>query len=318
MKKLLLIIGIAMMGLTLSACKETDEDNTPKIYVTVYPMEFLISTIAGDTVRVNQVPGASSHSDSIDWSAREIIDMLNSDLLFYIHGGADDYIPDNADVFDDGDVELVDMSQHIEYNEVCYTHTHDDEGEEHVVEECDQTMLSDDPHFWLDPVRMAEAALFIKDKLIATYPENEELYNNNYSVLNSSLEKLDLDFQEMATVATKPIITTVMLFSYWHSRYDIEIVSITTDAHSSESNPGELIEVLEIANDHNIEYILFEKNANSPAGDQLLSDLQSTTPDASALYLHGLGQITDDERDNGATYLTLMIENLATLNSATK
>ncbi|QMS85001.1 metal ABC transporter substrate-binding protein [Candidatus Xianfuyuplasma coldseepsis] len=322
MKKLLLLVGILVMSLSLAACKGTEDDDRPKIYVTVYPMEFLIEEIAGDTVNVIQVPGASSHSDSIDWSAREIIDMINSDLLFYIHGGADDYIPDNADVFDDGDVELIDMSQHIEYNEVCYTHTHEEHEEEQtenpVDETCDANMISDDPHFWIDPVRMAEAALFVKDKLIATYPENEELYNNNYNVLNSALEKLDLDYQEMADNATKPIITTVMLFSYWHDRYDIEIISITTDAHSSETNPGELIEVLEIAQEHNVEYILFEKNANSPAGTQLLSDLQTTAPEAAALYLHGLGQITDDERDNGSTYLTLMIDNLTALNSATK
>ena len=317
MRKILLLLGIVGMIFTLSACKETTNDDTPSIYITVYPMRFLIEEIAGDTVTVKQVPGVVSHSDSVDWSPKEIIDMINSDLLFYIHGGADDFIPNNADLFTDGDVELIDMSQHIQYNLVCYTHTHEEE-ETVQTEACDENMLNEDPHFWLDPVRMAEAALFVKDKLIATYPENEELYNNNYTVLSSSLEKLNQDFEEMALEATKPIITTVMLFTYWHERYEIEIQSITSDAHSTETNPTELIEILTMASEHDIIYILFEKNANSPAGDQLLADLQQTTPEASALYLHGLGQITDDEMSNGSNYISIMYDNLTALELATK
>ncbi len=317
MKKILLLTALFVSVLSLSACKEPTNSDTPTVYITVYPMRFLIEEIAGDTVTVMQVPGVTSHTNSVDWSAKEIIDMIESDLLFYIHGGADDYIPNNADLFTSGDVELIDMSQHIDYNLVCYTHTHEEETQE-IQETCDDAMLSEDPHFWLDPVRMAEAALFVKDKLIATYPENEALYNNNYTVLSSSLDKLHLDYQEMADEATKPIITTVMLFTYWHVRYDIEIMSITSDAHSTESNPGDLIDVLNFATTNSIQHIMFEYNANSPAGDQLLSDLQTSTPEASALYLYGLGQITDEEKSNGSTYLTLMYENLTALETATK
>lgn len=317
MKKLMVLIGVFFIIVSLSACKGPEVDDKPVIYVTVYPMQFLIEEIVGDTVNVKRVPGANSHSAAIDWSAKEIIDMLGADLLFYIHAGADDYIPNKADVFADGDVELIDMSQHIQYNLVCYTHTHE-EDETNGTAGCEDQVLLEDPHFWLDPVLMLQAASFVKDKLIATYPQYEELYNNRYTVLSSSLEKLDMDFQAMADLATKPIITTVMLFTYWHARYDIEIISITSDAHSTESNPGDLIEILNIALENNVEYVLFEKNANSPAGDQLLTDLLQYNADAEALFIHGLGSITENERDAGATYLTIMYDNLDALKNATK
>ena len=165
---------------------------------------------------------------------------------------------------------------------------------------------------------MADAALFDKYKLIATYPEQEEIFNNNYSVLSASLEKLHEDFEEMALAATKPIITTVMLFTYWHERYGLEIMPITSDAHSTESNPGDLIELLNHAIEDDIMYILFEENANSPAGTQLLSDLQAQVSEADALYLHGLGKLTEEEIEAGATYLTIMRNNLEVLKTATK
>lgn len=320
MKKFLFLLLASTLVFSLSACKNDPENDTPVIYVTVYPMEFLVSEIAGDTVTVKHVPGVASHGASIDWSAKDIINMSEADLLFYIHAGADDYIPNNKEVFADGDVELIDMSQHVTYNLVCYQHSHeeDHEVEQADVETCDDTSLSEDPHFWLDPVLMAEAAMYVKDKLIATYPENEELFNNNYTVLSSALEKLNEDYQDMADLATKPIITTVMLFTYWEARYDIHIMSITSDAHSSESNPGDLIDLLNHAIEDNIMYVMFEKNANSPAGSQLLQDLQAQVPGAGALYLHGLGKMTEEEYNAGATYLTLMYDNLEALNSATK
>jgi zinc transport system substrate-binding protein len=276
-------------------------------------MEFLVSEIAGDYVTVKHVPGATPHSTSVDWSAQDIIDMLDSDLLFYIHGGADDYIPNNENVFDNGNVELIDMSTRLTYNLVCFQHS--DEGE---TNPCDEGSLSQDPHFWLDPVLMADAALFVKDKLIATYPEKEALFNNNFTVLSSSLEKLNQDFQKVADEAQKPIITTVKLFSYWNKEYGIDIYSITNDPHSTESNPLDLINSLNFVIENDIHYIMFEKNANSPAGEKLLEDLTNLSIESTPLYLHGLGKLTEEEYATGATYLSIMYENLDALSLATK
>jgi|LGOV01.1.fsa_nt_gb zinc transport system substrate-binding protein len=320
MKKMLLLLTSFILVIALTACNGNDDDFESIIYVTVYPVQYLVESIAGETVEIKRVPGSNVHSTSYDWSAKEIIDMQYSDLLFYINGGVDTYIENNLDsTFSEGDVQLVDMSQHIEYNLVCYAHSHDeDDDHESTPTTCDENSLSEDPHFWLDPVRMLQAAEFVKDKLISTYPENQELYNNNYVVLSAALEKLNQDYQLMADDAVKPVITTVMLFTYWHERYDIEILSITTDAHSSESNPGDIIEYVNLALEHNIHFILFEKNVNSPAGAQVLQELLMVDLSASALFLHGLGNLTTEEAENGANYITVMYENLEILNSATK
>ena len=321
MKKILLVIITLIFVTTLAACNNGTGEDKNIVYVTVYPLQYLVEEIAGETVEVKLVPGATAHGDSFDWSAKEIIDMSDSDLLFFVNGGADNYVPSNASVFEGGNVELIDMSEHIMYNEICLTHTHthdEDEEEETEPVVCDENSLTEDPHFWLDPVKMIQAAEFVKTKLISTFSENQELYNNNFTVLNASLEHLDQDFQEMADLAVKPIMTTVRLFTYWEERYEIEIISITNDIHSSESNPGDIIDLAAEAVVHGISYILFEKNANSPAGDQVLEELKITYPNADKLYLHGLGVITTDEIENGSNYISIMYDNLEVLKSATK
>jgi len=319
MKKTLLFILSIMLLMTLTACKSPAEEENI-IYVTVYPMQYLVEQIAGDTVTVKRVPGSTVHSDSIDWSAKEIIDMINADLLFYVNAGVDSYIPDNANsTFSDGSVSLVDVSQSVAYNKVCYSHEHTHlEQDDNPILDCDENALSDDPHFWLDPVRMLHAAELVKDKLIVAYPNNSELYENNFIVIEAALEKLDDDYQEMADDAIKPIITTAMLFTYWHVRYDIEIMSIVTSPHSSESIPSDLIEFVDEAQYHFIHHILFEKNTNSPAGEQVLEALQEVDDQAIALYLHGLGNLTNEEIDNGSTYMSIMYNNLEVLKTATK
>lgn len=316
MKKISLLLLSFIFVFALSSCKDDDTSTENVVYVTVYPMEYLVEVIAGDTVEVKRIPGSTTHGDYVEWSAKEIIDIKESDILFYISGGADDFIPDSSETFAGGNVELIDMSQHIDYNMVCYAHTHEDEATE--TEVCDATTLTPDPHFWLDPVRMIEAAEYVKDKLIATYPENSVMIKNNYTTLFAALTQLNSDYELMADDVEKPIITTVMLFTYWAERYDLEILPVTTNAHSTSATIDDMEDLLKHAKEDNIVFILFEKNANSPAGLTLLEELKTEVPTASALYLHGCGNITPDEEANGETYLTLMYENLEVLKTATK
>lgn len=322
MKKLFLLITTIAIVVTLSACNKSLCDGEHCVYVTVYPMQYLVEEIGGNNIQVVRVPGSQVHSESIDWSAKEIIDMKNADILFYINGGVDTYIPENANTtFEDSNVLLIDMSEGITYNEVCFSHEHDHsehEEEEAHTEECDENSLSEDPHFWLDPVRMLTAATIVRNELILEFPQFTNQIEENYDALVLKLTDLDTAFQAMADAATKPVITTVMLFSYWHVRYDIEILSITTSAHSSESSASDIIYFSDEAEIHDIHYILFEKNTNSPAGDGVLEELLKNDPTAQGAYLHGLGNLTNDEIDDGLDYMTIMYENLSVLIEATK
>lgn len=320
MKRILLFIATILIVITLSACKKSLCEGENCIYVTVYPMQYLVEQIAGDYVDVVRVPGSNVHSKSIDWSAKEIIDMKNADILFYINGGVDTYIPEKeTSVFNESNVKLVDISNTVVYNEVCFSHEHDHTGEE--IEEplvCDENSLSEDPHFWLDPLRMLQAARVVRDELVLEFPENELVFMDNFEILKLKLETLDAAFQVMAEEATKPIITTVMLFTYWHVRYDIEILPITTSLHSTESSASDIIYFAEEAGLHEVHFVLFEKNTNSPAGDGVLDELLKLDETASAAYLHGLGNLTTIELETGLNYMSIMYENLDILKLATK
>lgn len=323
MKKTIGILLALILVFTLAGCGDNNPKDENVIYTTVYPMQYLLEEIGGDTVTIKRVPGSTmhSHDDTIAFSAKDQIDMINADLLFYIDGGVDTYIPNIEDtVFTGGNVELVNVSQFVTYAEVCYSqhHDHEEEGTTETDEPCDPNSLSEDPHFWLDPNRMLVALELVKDKLIVTYPDNSELYTNNYTVLKAALEKLEQDFQLVADEVTKPIITTTLLFNYYHEAYEIEILSLTTSVHTSEVDPGSIIDIVNEAVLHDIHYIIFEKNSNFPAGEEVLTQLLEVDETAQKAELHGLGNLTQDEIDNGSSYISIMYENLTVLDEATK
>lgn len=325
MKRIMLIMLLLLLTVTLSACGG-DEEKGNTIYVTVYPVQFLIEAIAGDTITVERVPGSTVHSESVDWQPKEIIDMKDSDIIFYVNAGLDSYIPNSADsTFKGSNAILIDLSEAIEYGKVCvstdHSHSHDETDSDTHDDTpfiCDENSLQEDPHFWLDPVRFLDVARFIKVKLILQYPEQEELFEANFAALEIDLVQLHEDFSLMSVQVEKPIIATTLLPSYVSSRYSIDLISMSTSLHSTTNVPGDLIEYTEEIRLHNLKYIIFEKNAYSYAGDTLYDELNGDDYEIEKGYFHGLGNLTTEEMDAGEDYFSIMYDNLTMLHISTK
>ena len=324
-----LLFMTVLTTLLLAACNGNEVDQNV-VYTTVYPVGYLVEMIADEHVIIKRVPGSQAHSDSIDWTPKEIIDMIDSDLIFYIGGGVDTYIPNNENsTFEGANTRLINLEDATTYNLLCVSddHSHEEEHEheeaehvdEGVLETCESNKIIEDPHFWLDPVRMMEVAEYVRDILVSEFPEFTEEFNANYEVLESKLQTLHSEYEQMALEATKPIITTSLLFSYYHERYDIEIISMATTPHSGENIPGDIIAISEEALFHDIHHIVYEKNVNSPAADALFNELSNIEDyEVTKVYLHGLGSLITEEVDRNENYLSIMYDNLETLKAATK
>lgn len=275
MKRILSIFLMSLIVITLYACgTDNDTDDTAVVYVTAYPVEYLVNMIGQDITTAKYVPGSTAHGHGFDWSGQEIIDMQNADILLYVGAGLDPYISSNYETLNEGTVRMIKISDYVTPIEVCMSHDHidEDEDEHHHDEDdtvCEDAELIEDAHMWLDIERMQAMASLVRDQLIISYPDETEHINNNYVVVEKLLEKLHSDYTTALESVTKPIITNVKLFSYYESAYNLVINPFTKNAHShdDESTPTDYPEFVAYALLHDINYILFEKNANSPAGD---------------------------------------------------
>jgi zinc transport system substrate-binding protein len=317
MKKTLFLVLALVFSFTLSACNNpTDEDNV--VYTTTYPIKFLLDSIGEDIITAKYVPGAQVHGESHDWSQKEIIDMQDSDFLFHVGSGYDTYIEANINsVFNNQNVQLIKMEDHIDILDVELIHDYEEDAEDHDEDHSQITLLPD-PHFWLDTSRMLEAAELIMDLLSEEYDESLDILNNNYTVVEAQLIKLHEDFSSRLTNTQKPIVTNVKLFSYFEDAYGLNIKALTLNAHAHEDEtvPTALAAFVDLIIDNNLDYVLFEKNATSPAGDTLVSEVNKLNHNVEKLYLHPIGNITTEELNQNKNYINLMYDNLASLENA--
>ena len=321
MNKILLFPLVLVFMFTLYACNDNNESEHT-IYVTSYPVMFILESLSEGIADVRYVPGSQQHGESIDWAAQDIIAMQDADFLFYVGGGLDPYIDSNmTSTFEGEQVNMVKLEDYINYIDVKLIHDHDDHNDhdDHDDEDIEEMP---DPHFWLDPNRMIEASEIVYDYLKDYYEEESQqnILDNNYVKLSKQLEKLLDDYNETLDNPQTPLITNVKLFTYFERAFDVEIYPFTLNshAHEDESIPTDYEAFIELAQDYDIQYVIFEKNAASPAGETLLSELRDVRDFTERLELHPLERLTNDELIMNHNYITIMYENLETLEMATE
>lgn len=183
-------------------------------------------------------------------------------------------------------------------------HAHDDHDHHHG---------DFDPHIWFDPLRMVDMAEIITEQLIELSPRHEELYQNNFALLEEQLLQLDQEFSDRLQMKTnKDIVVSHAAYGYWEERYGIRQIAIRGLSSSSEPSQKALIEIVESANKHNIGYVLFEQNTS----DNIAKIIQEHIH-ADILYIHNLEVLTDQDITNDEDYFSIMRKNLETLDQAT-
>jgi zinc transport system substrate-binding protein len=186
-----------------------------------------------------------------------------------------------------------------------------EEHEEHDEHE-DEGHGDFNPHVWLDPIYSKEMAAVIRDSLVEKMPQNKETFNQNYQQLANELDQLHSEFESTIQDAKhRNILVTHAAFSYWEQRYGIEQISISGLSTTNEPTQRELEEIITLADDLGLHYILFEQNVQSK-----LAEIVQEEIGARALPVHNLGVLTKENIKDKETYFSLMEQNLESLKKA--
>lgn len=193
--------------------------------------------------------------------------------------------------------------------------SHDEEGEheeENGHEGHDHG--STDPHVWISPTLSQNLADSIKDSLIAQDPDNTEVYETNHAALIEELEQLEISFSELhERVSKDTFFVSHAAFTYLSEPYGFEQVAVAGLNSQDEPSQKELTEIVDLAREKNIEYIVFEQNVSSN-----LTEVVQKEVGAEAVEMHNLGVLTQEDIDNNETYFTLMEKNLEVLEKILK
>jgi len=321
MKKLSALLLLFLSLLTSQAC--TTQYETYDVYSTVYPMHFLAEQIGKNVVTSGLVPGVTNHHDSVDWSAQDIKAMIHADFLFYVGVGFDPYIDQKfVELFQNKPVQLIkietakdeDNLPYVELIEgVVHEHDHDHEDEVHG-----HSALGIDPHFWMSPKRMIQAARLVYETFIQKYPGYQATLQNNYQVLISQLASLSAQLQAAVDRQTKVVLTATNIYGYLRVDYGFDSLSISPGYHeeTEQFTVQEKDEIVQEAIFHQIKFILYEKNTSSPLSNAIFQALQTQGHQPVKLEYHILHNLFQDDYQNNRHYLSIMTQNILLLETA--
>src|SRR5215210_3620282 len=250
----------------------------PQVVTSFYPLQFVTERIASDAVAVRNLtkPGAEPHD--LELTPHDVAELADADLVVYLSGfqpAVDTAVAEQAST---------------SYDVAGAAKLH-----------------ANDPHFWLDPIRLADVAGALADRLAKLSPAHGDDFRRNARILRNDLVALDTDFSAgLANCASTDLVTSHAAFGYLAERYGLTQRGITGLHPEDEPSPGALAGIADFVRARHVQTIYSEPLV-SPAVAKTLA--RETGARAAVLDpIEGL-----DDASAGADYIAVMRANLATL-----
>ncbi|MBC1513354.1 metal ABC transporter solute-binding protein, Zn/Mn family [Listeria booriae] len=316
MKKLAFLLSTLLVAaLFLAGCGDNSDaqkkDNDKlTVYTTVYPLQYLASQIGGTYVDAHSVYPAGSDAHSFDPTQKDMMNIADSDLFFYIGLGMEGFVDKAKQSLKNENVKFVVTTDNLHLP----TMSHEEEDHEHEHEEDEDGHDHGDinPHVWLDPNYMITMAATVRDNLSKELPAQKETFNKNYEKVVSQLKTLNTDYQTMADTAKhKDFVTAHAAYGYWEKEYGLKQIPIAGISTSDEPSQKKLTTIVNTIKSEKIPYILLEQNTNSKIADVIQKETDTKT-----LKLHNLETLTQKDIDAKRDYMSIMKDNLAALKTA--
>ena len=254
-----------------------------------YPLQYVAEAVGGDLVTVTNLtkPGAEPHD--LELAPQDLTQLTDADLAVYLGGfqpAVDDAVAQKAD----GGVLDVSQTANLSLTTV------DDGGE-----------AATDPHFWLDPTRLADVGDAVADSLSQLDPPAQATFDANAAALRATLERLDSSYRKgLSDCERRQLVTSHTAFGYLADAYQLEQVGLTGLTPETEPNPQELADVTQFVRDNDVQTIFYETLVSPDVAETVA---QATG--ASTSVLDPLEGLSDESE--GDDYLQVMQSNLTNL-----
>lgn len=288
-------------GLSLSGCAaltETDpaDDGEVRIVASLYPLAWATEQVAGNGYDVTNLttPGGEPHD--LELGVRQTADVETADVVVYESGfqpAVDEAVAELAAgaVVDAHDVIPEPLgSRHDDAD-------HDDHEEGHV-----------DPHFWLDPLVLADLGDAVAEELAVVAPEDADGFAARAAELRETLERLDQEWTDGLAHCERHVVIVGHAAYGYLARYGPSFAAITATP-DTEPTPADLARLADLVRTEEVTTVFYEPLGGPDVVESVARDLDL---DVAVLDpIEGLTDLTADE-----DYLSLMRANLASLQEA--
>ena len=335
--------GAAGMG-TLTGClgntglTEGADSDGLTAQATFFVFDDVTGQVAGDAADAELLVPVGQHGHGWEPGPRVREAVQNADLLVHGMTGFQPWVDDirrDLDA-DDAAVATVDASAGLDLLEPGENHddehddghdqedghddshddeTHDDGHDDETHDDGHDHGEGMDPHFWMDPLRVADAVENVRRGLADADPDGADAYAANADAFRTRLEDLHELIESTVADASKGTILVAGhdSFQYFSDRYDVGVEALTNVSPDDRPTTRDIERAQAIVAEHDLEYVCADPLESQRAADQLVEATDATA----VLPLTAMPGLTDEWADEDWGYVEVVENvNLPTLEQA--
>ena len=283
--------GAVVAGLlALAACGGGDgasggsggSGGRPRVVAAFYPLAEAAIQVGGDAVDVTNLTPAGTEPHDVELTSGQVDLVEDADVVLYVGGGFQPAIEEVAER--SGGVDVLDGLPI-------------------------QGGGDPDPHVWLDPELMIEIVDVVEDTLARARPGNAGSFADNARTYRDELRRLGDDYRAgLERCERRLLVTSHAAYGYLARRYGLRQEALAGLSPESEPSPGRMAALADLVRAEGVTTVFTETLAPPRVAEALAREAG-----VEVAVLDPLEGLAQDEIDRGASYLSVMRDNLAAL-----
>ncbi|MBR4830430.1 MAG: zinc ABC transporter substrate-binding protein [Bacilli bacterium] len=308
MKKIITAIISLLLLITITGCNTAKKDNKLTILTSNFPSYDFARAITKDvpntSVEMLLKPGTEMHN--YEPTPKDIIKISKSDIFIYVGGESDEWIDDLLDNIDTKKVKvikLMDLVNTVEEETVEGMQTEEEEEEKEY-----------DEHVWTSPKNAIKIVNSLKDEIIKLDKDNSNLYEMNSNIYINELNSIDSKIRIIVENSSRKelIFADRFPFRYLADEYDLKYYAAFPGCSSeTEASAKTISFLINKVKEDNIPVILTIEFSNKKIANTI-----SKETGAKILELNSAHNISEEDFNNGKTYVDIMNDNIDVLKEA--
>lgn len=290
-----------------TSVSQTEPDSKKlNVVCTIFPQYDFCREIAGDKIDLTLLLDSKTDLHSFEPTSEDILKISKCDLFINIGGESDDWAQDVIKSAQNDSLTVLSLMDTVETHEeeaLEGQQAEEDEEKEHEHEQ--------DEHIWTSLKNANLMAQAITDKLCALDKDNAEAYKANCEAYTKKLSDLEKQYADTISGAK----TKTLLFAdRFPFRYLAEDYGLTCYAAFSgcsaqtEASFETMAFLVNKVKEENLNYILMIDGSDGSVAESV-----SRQSGAGIKTLNSCQSVPPEDIENGVSYLSIMLDNLAVL-----
>lgn len=312
MKRLLSIILIFTVILcSFCSCTAVKDEEKLSIVTTIFPEYDWVKNIIGENeenIDLTLLVDDGSDLHSYQPSVEDIVKISSCDIFIYIGGESNKWVDDVLKDAVNKEMTVIDLMKvpgnSVKQEEIV-------EGMQTDGEDDGETEY--DEHIWLSLKTAVALTSAITEALCNKDKENEAVYTANYKKYKASLEKLDGEYSSTIKSAKRDTILfgDRFPFRYLTDDYNLNYYAAFVGCSSESEADFKTISFLsDKADELSLPFIITLENSDKKIADTIIGNTKSKNQ--KIITMNSMQSSVDD----GQTYISIMEDNLNSLNKA--